>query len=156
MTVAHPGDEDDVEAASLLRDPDAYSLDSWEETIEHETRSRPSVKGRSGKYVQHEIKALFPTLQHAPRKWLERRLSSGKLKIAVLVLACLLWTSYMVNLVVRVASVPAVEGYGEPRRLTCYSNAFVGTIMRNLCALCIRTNVVPTGQHRRTIFYSCV
>jgi hypothetical protein len=151
MTVVHPGD-DDVEAASLLRDPDTYSLDSWDETIENETRTAPLVKEKSGKYVQHKIKAIYPALQHTPRKWLERRLPSSKLRIAVLLLAGLLWTSYMVTLVVRVASVPDIEGYGEPRRLTCYSNAFVSTIIEEFGQ--DNANVAPTGQHRGEIRHS--
>lgn len=126
MSIAHPGDEEADQAEPLLRDPDAYSLNSFNESNENDVESSALVREKRRRYGQHRINAVFPNVQKYPLKLFDAYASSTKRKGAILALACGLWVAYIVFLCVRAASVPAIAGYGEPRRLTCYSNAFVG------------------------------
>lgn len=139
MTIAHPGDEEaDLDQAEpLLRDADSYSLDSLDDG--EDLGPTVPVNRKARIYVQHKIRPILPHIQTLPRRWFEARVTSWKRGV---VLAIVLghWIAYIVYLCIRASSLPVIEGYGEPRRLTCYSNAFVrsnpGDVSQSKLMLC--------------------
>jgi hypothetical protein len=130
MSIAHPGDDEEADldqTEPLLRDPDTYSLNSLDESDGDDVSpASVVVKGKHRRYVQHKIHALFPDIQSIPRKWFEKHAPTTRRKTAILMFTLGHWVALMIFICVRSSSIPAIAGYGEPRRLTCYSNAFVG------------------------------
>jgi hypothetical protein len=131
MRVVHHGDEEVDAGQPLLRDDDSYSLSSLDENGVR-ARGHYETKPYSAKtYKQHRIQAIFPKTQSFPLKVLEKYAPSRWRKALILSLVLGLWTLYFLFLVRRSTSIPAVPGYGVPRRLTCHSNLLLVYIVHS-------------------------
>ena len=125
------------QAEPLLRDPDTYSLSTLNEEEQDDripTRSRTNAN--KTRRFEHRITPILPHIQSYPLRVFEQYVPSRTGRLAVFSLAGILWTMYMVYLVVRAKTLPSIPGYGEPRRLTCYSNAFVSILVLDRLQVC--------------------